>query len=691
MKVEKYNGKLDFKISVDEIKKALKTLKSKKAMGIDQVNNEMLKAAMPLIIKALQCIFNAILEKQYYPSGWKKGIIVNIFKSGDKMDTNNYRGLTVNSCIGKLFNCILNNRLTDLVDKEKVIPDCQIGFKKGARTSDHIFILNTLFRKYVKDNNKLFLCFVDFKKAYDSVWREALMLKLLRKGIGGNFWGVISNMLLDNESYIKSDGFLSESFSCETGVRQGDVLSPNLFNLFLNDLPQIFDECLDSPKLESHLIHCLLYADDLVLFSLSENGLQTKINKLKEYCETWSLDINTKKTQVMVMSSSSSEMPKSVMKFGESCINWTNCYKYLGIQINNNGSTTAMTENLSSRAWKAVFKMKSAFKDIDVSPKLQIKMFRTLIRPILCYCCEIWGPFIYNSNNQSNISDLSFFWKKIEKLPVEMFNIKYLKGLLGVHSKALNAAVMGETGVYPMFEYIIQSALRYQSHLDEVLIDRPFLAAAVNEDKMLPKTKSWHKRTQSLLDMFGFNSSKKDNCVINNKLKPFLRLSYENFWKSELGDLSLESGKLSLYRKIKFNFGFESYLTHLQKFKYRRSVTSLRISAHKLEVEIGRYTNKTNTFVARDRRYCMICLEDDIHVLGDEIHAMFICPVFQVQRDKLLKYFVEKYPYFKLLNNIEKFIFILSSENHDIHIASKFIHDILMYKRPRFNLNSKNV
>ena len=136
--------------------------------------------------------------------------------------------------------------------------------------------------------------------------------------------------------------------------------------------------------------------------------------------------------------------------------------------------------------------------------------------------------FIILTTNQTYLI-YRFSGKKIEKLPVEMFNIKYLKGLLGVHSKALNAAVMGETGVYPMFEYIIQSALGYQSHLDEVLIDRPFLAAAVNEDKILPKTKSWHKRTQSLLDMFGFNSSKKDNCVINNKLKPFLRLSYENF------------------------------------------------------------------------------------------------------------------------------------------------------------------
>ena len=104
---------------------------------------------------------------------------------------------------------------------------------------------------------------------------------------------------------------------------------------------------------------------------------------------------------------------------------------------------------------------------------------------------------------------------------------------------------MGETGVYPVFEYIIQSALRYQSHLDDVLSDRSFLAAAVNEDKMLPKTKSWHKRTEGLLNMFGFDSSKINNCVINNKLKPLFRLSYENFWKSELGDISLECGKLS--------------------------------------------------------------------------------------------------------------------------------------------------
>ena len=129
---------------------------------------------------------------------------------------------------------------------------------------------------------------------------------------------------------------------------------------------------------------------------------------------------------------------------------------------------------------------------INVSPHLQLKMFQTLVRPILCYCSEVWGPFTYNPDDNCNVFDLSHFWKKIEKVPVEQFHIKYLKGLLGVHSKTSNAAVMGEVGRYPMFEYIIKSVLGYLSHLDEVAINRPVLVAAINEDKLLPKNRSWH-------------------------------------------------------------------------------------------------------------------------------------------------------------------------------------------------------
>ena len=134
----------------------------------------------------------------------------------------------------------MNNRLLCHLEEKNIISSTQIGFKKKARTSDHIFVINTLFRKFCAGKQNLYLCFIDFQKAYDSVWQEALMLKLLRIGVKGKFFGVIQDMYNGCKSCIKCDGTLSNFFECETGVRQGDVLSPNLFNIYINDLPDIF-------------------------------------------------------------------------------------------------------------------------------------------------------------------------------------------------------------------------------------------------------------------------------------------------------------------------------------------------------------------------------------------------------------------------------------------------------------------
>ena len=214
------------------------------------------------------------------------------------------------------------------LESKNIICDNQIGFKTKARTSDHIFIINTLFRKFCKSNQRLYLCFVDFKKAYDSVWRDALMLKLLRLGVRGNFFGTVKNMYDNCKACIKSDGLLSDTFECKSGVKQGDVMSPNLFNVFINDLPEIFNDDTDSPKLNEIFVHCLMYADDVVLISLTEDGLQHKLNKLYKYCCDWALNINVKKTQVMAMSSTKMETPNRDMYIGNSKIQWVHTYKY---------------------------------------------------------------------------------------------------------------------------------------------------------------------------------------------------------------------------------------------------------------------------------------------------------------------------------------------------------------------------
>ena len=160
------------------------------------------------------------------------------------------------------------------------------------------------------------------------------MLKLLNLGIRGSFFGIIRSMYSNCKSCIKNGGLLSNTFSCLSGVRQGDVMSPNLFNIYINDLPSIFDGDNDSPKLKDSSVHCLMYAVDLVLMSLSEVGLQYKLDKLYEYCKKWGLEVNTKKTQVMAMSNSSEGVPNSIMRIGDATLEWVNSYKYLGILIN---------------------------------------------------------------------------------------------------------------------------------------------------------------------------------------------------------------------------------------------------------------------------------------------------------------------------------------------------------------------
>ena len=677
---EPFFSELDFRITHKEIEKATKSLKNGKAVGIDQISNEMIKLAINHIMKPMEKIFNAILCEQYYPSMWKIGIITNLHKTGNTMDPNNYRGLTINSCIAKVFNTIMNNRLTKYLEENDIISNKQIGFRKNARTSDHIFVINTLFRKLSSIKKTMYVCFIDFQKAYDSVWRDALMLKLLRIGVKGNFFGVIKDMYAQCEACIKSEGTLSPLFSCETGVKQGDVMSPNLFNVYINDLPDIFNGDTDSPALDTHAVHCLLYADDLVLLSLSLNGLQDKLNKLHIYCKQWELTINVKKSKVMILSPNTTSFPSEVLKIGDLPLEWVSNYKYLGIEIHSNGNMVAASENLCTRGWKATFKLKSTLKDMDVQPATRLKLFDTLIKPIICYGSDVWGPLI----NLQNSKSVDIFWRKSEKLPVETFQLKYCKNVLGVHSKATNAAVMGELGRLPVTLFLIKTSLRFCQHIEEVGDRMPLLMAAVAEDKILNGNKSWRRSLENILNLFKFSLN--GNAINDNfitKVMEKMKAKYIEYWRNSLGDTNNNNGKLYIYRKIKSNYQLEPYLNHVTKSKHRRSMTALRISTHKLEIETGRHATKNNQIIRRDERLCTLCRQNNVSCVGDEEHALLVCPTFEKQRREVVNFIGDQYPSFHKLDNRGKMIYMLTCENMFAQRVSKFIHEILSMKRPR--------
>ena len=176
------HDKLDLPISGTEIRNATKKFKRNKSTYSDRIKNEMLKNSINFMLQAYVKLFNLILKAGIFPTQWCEGLITPIFKSDDRSDCNNYRGICVSSCLGKLFCLILNERLLKFTKENNSIHQSQIGFLPGHRTADHILTIKTLTDKYVnqKTNGRLYTCFVDFKKAFDSVWHDGLYLKLLK-------------------------------------------------------------------------------------------------------------------------------------------------------------------------------------------------------------------------------------------------------------------------------------------------------------------------------------------------------------------------------------------------------------------------------------------------------------------------------------------------------------------------------
>ena len=154
----------------------------------------------------------------------------------------------------------------------------------------------------IVDCNKLkrkpiFTCFIDFKKAYDSVWREGLFYKLLLCGCSKSFLKCIVGMYSSVRYSVKLEDGTKPFSNWLIGVRQGCNLSPTLFNIFINDVPNLFDDSCDPVKLGNTNLNCLLYADDLVLLSESQKGLQSCLTKLERYTNRWKLNINTKNSK----------------------------------------------------------------------------------------------------------------------------------------------------------------------------------------------------------------------------------------------------------------------------------------------------------------------------------------------------------------------------------------------------------
>ena len=183
-------------------------------------------------------------------------------------------------CIAKLYSSILNNRLTQYCDYLEIIVDEQIGFRKDRSCVDHIFVLTSIVRNRINNNLSTYCAFIDFKKAFDCINRELLLYKLLMYNIDGKMFRAINGLYKESRACIKINNIHTEFFNVESGVKQGDPLSPMLFNLFINDLASNINNEHCGVKAGIDNVSILLYADNIVLLSESSAKLQQLLNCL---------------------------------------------------------------------------------------------------------------------------------------------------------------------------------------------------------------------------------------------------------------------------------------------------------------------------------------------------------------------------------------------------------------------------
>ena len=180
--------------TMEELKKAIKALKKNKSAGLDRIPAELFKALPDKILLNILKIMNKLKTCLQYPDQWALGITTLLFKDGDEEDPNNYRAITVADAISKIYAFMLNERVEKWSNENNIKRPEQIGFEKRARPADHLFVLKTLIDTYKGAKRKLYTCFVDFQKAFDSVWRAGLFYKLLKYGMNTELVNMIKNM-----------------------------------------------------------------------------------------------------------------------------------------------------------------------------------------------------------------------------------------------------------------------------------------------------------------------------------------------------------------------------------------------------------------------------------------------------------------------------------------------------------------
>lgn len=287
---EGLNEDYNIEITMQELNLSLSHSKNT-TPGIDNIPYKFLTSLPTEIMTELLNLMNQSYKTGELPSSWKHVLVIPIPKPGKtKTDVKNFRPIAMLSCMGKTLERIIQRRLEYVSEKKKLLSGSQCGFRRGQGTIDILLRLENTIRKSLATNKICLVVYLDLKSAFDTVWGEGLVYKLIRRGLQGPMIGWLHNYFKDRRVQVQVEGSISEPVDITAGTPQGAVLSPLLFNLMLMDIPQEDD------------VKLYIYADDITISCTGENiqmvrdRMQHYLNQFEIWADTWGIILNTSKT-----------------------------------------------------------------------------------------------------------------------------------------------------------------------------------------------------------------------------------------------------------------------------------------------------------------------------------------------------------------------------------------------------------
>ena len=530
----------------------------------------------------------------------------------------------------------------------------------------------------------IYVCFIDLRKAYDTINRKALIKKLYDKGISGKFLKSIKAMHTTVEQRAKINNQILPTITSVLGLKQGDNLSPIEFNLFFDDVSEIFDESCDPlPIEEEKKLSHLAFADDLAMFSLSKAGLQQCLNNLLIYCNNWGLEVSIKKTKVLVVNKSGKIPKEACFYYNNKLIETVNKFTYLGTLVTSNGSTGSRLhgkEELRKKADKGYFSLQKLLGRIKYEARLSLYLFSKAVRPILTYNCEILNQ-ISDKKLENLISGKLCLENIYFESPTEKANLQICRNILGLSRKSSCLAVLGELGQFPVEIFCFIQMIKYWHRLKTKMNDESLISSflKISEKDETNGHTDWLSTVRFILnycdlDHVWLNPYATSTGKLARHCRKVLRDKFTKFFKDKLSNpissdvrknLTLTNGKnartnhsggnkLRTYNLVKQDFSMEAYLLVIKNKENRRNICKLRCGNTDLAIETGRLKK-----IPLEERVCTIC-ENKVE---DELHFLTECELFDIVREKFLNDIKEIDPNLKTDDRKLLFISLLTTTN----------------------------